>query len=86
MIEARLGTSDHRHLGQILTCACGLQARAVVWLASRFHAAHRTAFDLFNECRPLRLDCFAIEMEMWKIGASDTAPPSWPDSIHCCPV
>ena len=86
VIEAQLGTSDHRHLGQILTYACGLQARAVVWLASRFHVEHRAVFDQFNECRPLWLGCFAVEMEMWKIGASDTAPrftvvaqpPEWP--------
>lgn len=74
VIEAQLGISDHRHLGQVLTYARALRARAVVWLASRFHAEHRAVFDLFNECGALGLGCFAVEMEMWRIGASDTAP------------
>lgn len=74
VIEAQLGKSDHRHLGQILTYACALQARAVVWLASRFHAEHRAVLDRLNECSSLELGCFAVEMDMWKIGASDTAP------------
>ena len=74
VIEAQLGISDHRHLGQVLTYARALRARAVVWLASRFHAEHRAAFDWFNGCGALGLGCFAVEMEMWRIGASDTAP------------
>ena len=86
VIEAQLGISDHRHLGQVLTYARALQARAVVWLASRFHAEHRAVLDLFNECRPLGLGCFAVEMEMWRIGESESAPrftvvaepPQWP--------
>ena len=86
VIEAQLAKSDHRHLGQILTYACALQARAIVWLASRFHAEHRAVFDRLNECSSLELGCFAVEMDMWKIGASDAAPrftvvaepPAWP--------
>ena len=74
VIEAQLGLSDHRHLGQILTYAFGLRARTVVWIASRFHAEHRAVLDRLNELGAARLGCFAVEMDLWKIGASPTAP------------
>ena len=74
VIEAQLGPSDHRHLGQILTYACALRARTVIWLAARFHAEHRAVLDRLNETGAAGLGCFAVEMALWKIGASPTAP------------
>ena len=74
VIEAQLGLSDHRHLGQILTYACALRARTVVWIASRFHAEHRAVLDRLNESGAVNLGCFAVEMDLWKIGASPAAP------------
>ena len=74
VIEAQLGPSDHSHLGQILTYACALRARAVVWLAARFRAEHRAVLDRLNESGAVNLGCFAVEMDLWKIGASAAAP------------
>ena len=94
VVEAQLGTSDHRHLGQILTYAFGLGSRAVVWIASRFHPEHRLVLDRINEVGAAELGCFAVEVDLWKIGASPAAPrftvvaeprdwpfpvPEWPD-------
>ena len=74
VIEAQLGLSDHRHLGQILTYAFTLRARTVVWIASRFRAEHRGVLDRLNESGAVNLGCFAVEMDLWKIGASAAAP------------
>ena len=74
VVEAQLGTSDHRHLGQILTYAFALGARAVVWIASRFHPEHRIVLDRINETGAAELGCFAVEVDLWKIGASPAAP------------
>ena len=74
VIEAQLGNSDHRHLGQILTYAFGLGSRAVVWIASRFHPEHRLVLDRINEVGAAELGCFAVEVDLWKIGASPAAP------------
>lgn len=73
VIEAQLGSSDHGHLGQLLTYAVGLQARAVVWLAARVYDEHRAVLDRLNQSGAA-LGCFAVEMALWKIGASTAAP------------
>lgn len=74
VIEAQIRPSDHRHLGQVMTYAEGLGDCAVVWLATRFHAEHRAVLDRLNESGAVRLGCFAVEMNLWKIGASPAAP------------
>jgi len=37
LIENQLEQTDHRHLGQLLTYAAGLQAVTIVWVAQRFN-------------------------------------------------
>lgn len=74
VIEAQLGPSDHRHLGQVLTYALALRARAVVWLATRFHEEHRVVLDRLNRSGDINVGCFAVEMELWKVDASLAAP------------
>ena len=72
VIEAQLGPSDHRHLGQIVAYSAGFRASAVIWLAERFHPVHRQAMERLNAIDSVRY--FAVEIEMWKIGDSDPAP------------
>ena len=43
MVENQLATSDHGHLGQIMTYAAGTDASTIVWVASEFRAEHRQA-------------------------------------------
>ena len=72
VIEAQLGSSDHRHLGQILTYAEGLEADVVIWLGTRFHDEHRAVLGRLNRSSDFR--CFAVAVDLWKIDASRTAP------------
>ena len=49
LIENQLETTDHKHLGQILTYLAGLDDEAVIWIAPEFHSAHLSAIRWLNE-------------------------------------
>jgi hypothetical protein len=74
LIENQLAKTDHSHLGQILTYAAGLDAKTVIWVASRFTDEHRAAIDWLNEITHDDLQFFGIEIELWRIGISPPAP------------
>lgn len=75
LIENQLETSDHVHLGQILTYAAGLDARTVIWIAKKFTEEHRAALDRLNSMSSSNgIHFFAVEIELWKIGNSQPAP------------
>ena len=74
LIENQLEKTDHSHLGQILTYASALEARTVVWIASRFTDEHRAAIDWLNEITHDEWQFFGLEIELWRIGNSAPAP------------
>ncbi|WOB08252.1 DUF4268 domain-containing protein [Piscinibacter gummiphilus] len=74
LIENQLAKTDHNHLGQILTYAAGLEAKTVIWVASRFTDEHRAAIDWLNEITHEDWQFFGLEIELWRIGASPPAP------------
>ena len=74
LIENQLGETNHRHLGQILTYAAGLDAYTVIWIAKKFREEHRAALDHLNEITDERLKCFGVEVKVWQIGNSACAP------------
>lgn len=74
LIENQLERTDHRHLGQILTYAAGLNAQTIVWIAARFTQEHRAALDWLNEMSSDEHRFFGLEIELWQIGDSAIAP------------
>ncbi|AUR10515.1 hypothetical protein PhaeoP48_00502 [Phaeobacter inhibens] len=74
VIENQLETTDHSHLGQILTYAAGLEAKTCVWVAANFHEEHRAAIDWLNEISSDEFQFFGLEIELWRIGESPAAP------------
>jgi hypothetical protein len=74
LIENQLSRSDHGHLGQLLTYAAGLQAVTIVWIAAPFTEEHRAALDWLNDVTNERVRFFGVEIELWKIGTSPSAP------------
>ena len=88
IIENQLERTDHKHLGQILTYAAGIQASTLIWIAKNFTEEHRAAIDWLNEKSELNL--IALEIELWKISDSLPAPKfnivakpnNWTKSIH----
>lgn len=74
LIENQLERTDHKHLGQLLTYAAGLQAVTIVWIAQRFTEEHRATIDWLNEITDDRFNFFGLEIELWKIADSPVAP------------
>ena len=74
LIENQLAKTDHRHLGQLMTYAAGLDAVTIVWLATRFTDEHRAAIDWLNDITDESVAFFGLEIEVWRIGDSAAAP------------
>ena len=77
VIENQLGTTDHSHLGQLLTYAAGFDATVAVWIAKEFKSEHREALDMLNRRTGEDTQFFGdreIEVELWKIDDSRPAP------------
>ena len=74
VIENQLETSDHKHLGQLLTYATGLNATSIVWIASEFEDEHRATLDWLNEHTEPEINFFGIKLEAVNIHGSPVAP------------
>ena len=80
IVENQLTTTDHRHLGQLLTYAAGTrpQAGTIVWIAPKFRDEHRDALDFLNSRvsgdSSSQIRFFGVEMAVVKIGNSVPAP------------
>jgi len=70
VIENQIEKTNHEHLGKALTYASGLNARIVIWIAKEFSEEHRRAIDFLNENAAPNLNCFGIEIALFKIGGS----------------
>ena len=72
LIENQLERSDHRHLGQILTYAAGLELEAatVVWIAPAFCEEHRKALRWLNGITDERFRFFGVTLELLRISGS----------------
>ena len=73
VIENQLGSTDHTHLGQLLTYAAGFDANVAIWIAKKFRAEHREALDLLNHRTGEDTQFFGVEVELWKIDNSRPA-------------
>lgn len=74
IIKSQLENTNHAHLGQILTYAAGMKAKAVVWIAKQFTDEHRSTLDWLNNMAKEEFEFFALEIELWRIGKSPPAP------------
>jgi Domain of unknown function (DUF4268) len=74
VIENQLETTDHDHLGKIITYASGFNAEIIVWIVKSVRDEHKKAVDWLNEHTDSNINIFAIQMEIWKIADSPYAP------------
>ena len=74
IVENQLETTDHSHLGQILTYAAGTDAGTVVWMATGFREEHRQALDYLNDLGGQKVRFFGVEIGVVRIGVSEPAP------------
>lgn len=75
VIENQFGSTDHTHLGQILTYVAGQEGQAtVVWIAETIRDEHRATIDWLNATTIEGFDFFTVEIEALRIGTSSPAP------------
>jgi hypothetical protein len=74
LIENQLESTDHTHLGQIMTYLAGLDARTVIWVAAEFREAHLSALNWLNEHTVEPFAFFAVKVKAVRIDNSPIAP------------
>ena len=74
LIENQLGEADLQHLGQVLAYLAGLDAKAVVWVATSFKGELLAAIRWLNDYTPAPFKFFAVEVGIVRIGDSLPAP------------
>lgn len=74
LIENQLESTNHNHLGQIMTYAAGLDAFSIIWIAKAFTEEHRAALDWLNRITDENINFFGIEIEVIQINDSLPAP------------
>ena len=74
IVENQLATTDHNHLGQLLTYASGQDADIVIWVTTKFRDEHRQALDWLNQRTDDSLEFYGVIVNVKKIGDSLPAP------------
>lgn len=73
IIENQLGATDHKHLGQLLTYAAGLDAALIIWIAPDVTDEHRAAVDWLNKSTTDAISFFLVRPEVVQIDDSKPA-------------
>lgn len=74
IIENQLESTNHDHLGKIITYASGLNASVIVWIVKTAREEHRSAIEWLNNNTMKNISFFLIEIHAFKIGDSLPAP------------
>ena len=90
VVENMYGSTDHDHLGKLITYAAGLDASHAVLLTETFRAEHRSALTWLNSISTEGCGFFGLSLEVWRIGNSipaprlrvDVQPDDWSKSVR----
>ncbi len=74
IIENQLESTNHDHLGKIITYASGLDANVIIWIVKEAREEHRSAIEWLNNNMVKEISFFLIEIKAYKIGDSLPAP------------
>ena len=74
IIENQLESSDHDHLGKIITYASGLNASTIIWIVTHACPEHKSAIEWLNNNTISDINFFLIELKAYCIGESLPAP------------
>jgi hypothetical protein len=74
IIENQLESTDHKHLGQLLTYASAYDASIIIWVVTDYTEEHRQAIDWFNRNISEGISFFLVQIEVYKIDSSAPAP------------
>jgi len=67
VIENQLEVSDHKHLGQLITYASGLNASIIIWVTPRINDEHKKAIEWLNEISQDEKSFFLVRPEVLRI-------------------
>ena len=67
IVENQLMSTDHNHLGQLITYAAGLDANIVIWLSSDFRVEHKAALSWLNSITSEDVSFFGVRIRTSKI-------------------
>ena len=74
IIENQLETTNHRHLGQLITYASAFDAKFILWVVTDFNEEHKQAIDWLNRNISENTNFFLIQVEVYRIDDSRPAP------------
>ncbi|GAH24149.1 unnamed protein product, partial [marine sediment metagenome] len=74
IIENQFGSSNHDHLGKLITYSAAKEAGMIIWITNEFQVAHKEAIEWLNKISPAELTFYAIELEVYQIDSSLPAP------------
>lgn len=74
IIENQLESTNHDHLGKVITYAAGIDAKYIIWIVNDILPEHLKAVEWLNEHLDEEIRCFLIRIEVWQIGDSKPAP------------
>lgn len=74
IIENQLESTNHDHLGKIITYASGYDAEIIIWIVRDYREEHQKAVDWLNEHTDEHISFFLIRIELWQIEGSNPAP------------
>jgi hypothetical protein len=88
-IENQFESTNHSHLGQLITYMAGADADVVIWIAESFREEHLTAMNHLNQISNKETAFFCIRPRLIKIGNSNPAlefvvvikPDEWEKSV-----
>lgn len=74
IIENQLDSTDHDHLGKVITYASGLDANVIIWIVKEAREEHKSAIEWLNNNMAKEISFFLLEIKAYKIGDSLPAP------------
>ncbi len=74
IVENQLETTDHDHLGKVLTYLTNLDAKTAIWICRKPRAEHIRAIQWLNETTPEDITFYLVQVAAYRIGGSEAAP------------
>jgi hypothetical protein len=74
IVENKLEPTRDTHLGELIISASSLESAVVVWVSPRFPDEHRRTLEWLNDRTDDKVDFFAVEIGLVRIGRSLPAP------------
>lgn len=72
-VENQLESTDHNHLGQLITYSAGVNAGIIIWIAKELREEHKRALEWLNENNISEISFFGVEVHVISIDDSNPA-------------